>query len=30
MLYTDADYKLFRKRLPGWQENYMARLLEQY
>ncbi|WP_302158148.1 hypothetical protein, partial [uncultured Acidaminococcus sp.] len=26
----ESDWKLFRKRLPGWQENYMATLLEQY
>ena len=26
----ESDWKLFRKRLPGWPENYMATLLEQY
>ncbi|MGO5491776.1 MULTISPECIES: multidrug transporter [unclassified Acidaminococcus] len=26
----ESDWKLFRKRLPGWQGNYMATLLEQY
>ena len=23
---NEADWKLFRNRLPGWQEAYMARL----
>lgn len=28
--YTESDWKLFRKRLPGWQENYMQGLLKEY
>ena len=24
------DWKLFRERLPGWQERYMANLLQEY
>jgi len=27
---SKADWKLFQERLPGWQENYMGRLLEEY
>ena len=27
---SKADTKLFRERLPGWQENYMAHLIEEY
>ena len=27
---SKADWKLFRERLPGWQENYMARLCDEY
>jgi len=26
----ESDWKLFRKRLPGWQENYMDRLNQEY
>lgn len=25
-----SDWKLFRKRLPGWQESYMERLVGEY
>ena len=28
--FTEADWKLFRKRLPDWQERYMERLIEEY
>lgn len=28
--YTESDWKLFRKKLPEWQENYMEKLLEEY
>lgn len=28
--WTEADWKLFRKRLPGWQEAYMERLMKKY
>ena len=27
---TKHDWKLFRERLPGWQENYMDRLNREY
>ena len=27
---SKADTKLFRKRLPGWQENYMEHLIKEY
>lgn len=27
---TKRDWKLFREKIPGWQENYMERLLEKY
>lgn len=26
----EKDWKLFRKKLPGWQENYMARMNREY
>lgn len=26
----ESDWKLFRKRIPVWQENYMAKLMEEY
>ena len=26
----ESDWKLFRKRVPVWQENYMAKLVEEY
>ena len=28
--YTEADWKLFRKLLPDWQERYMEKLIEEY
>ena len=27
---SKADWKLFRERLPEWQEKYMARLCDEY
>lgn len=27
---TKADWKLFRERLPEWQENYMDKLTKEY
>ena len=27
---SKRDWKLFREKLPGWQENYMARLIKEY
>ena len=27
---SKADWKLFRERLPGWQERYMERLCDEY
>ena len=27
---SKADWKLFRERLPEWQENYMVRLCDEY
>ncbi len=27
---TKRDWKLFREKLPGWQENYMESLVEEY
>ena len=29
-LFTEADWKLFRKKLPEWQENYMGELIKEY
>ena len=29
-VYTEADWKLFSKRVGGWQEDYMGRLLREY
>lgn len=26
----ESDWKLFRKRVPVWQERYMERLVEEY
>ncbi|MGX8715317.1 MAG: multidrug transporter [Lachnospiraceae bacterium] len=26
----ESDWKLFRKKLPDWQENYMERLIQEY
>jgi len=28
--FTEADWKLFRMRLPDWQERYMEKLIEEY
>ncbi len=28
--FSEADWKLFRKRLPLWQERYMEGLIEEY
>ena len=28
--FTEADWKLFRKRLPDWQERYMESLSVEY
>ena len=28
--FPERDWKLFRKKLPGWQEAYMTRLCEEY
>ena len=28
--FPESDWKLFRKKLPGWQESYMERLCEEY
>ena len=30
MKMSKRDWKLFREKLPGWQENYMARLIKEY
>lgn len=27
---SKRDWKLFREKLPGWQENYMAHLIKEY
>lgn len=27
---SKRDWKLFREKLPGWQKNYMARLIKEY
>ena len=27
---NESDWKLFRKKLPGWQENYMEKLNREY
>ena len=27
---TKADWKLYRERLPGWQEAYMEKLAREY
>lgn len=27
---AESDWKLFRKRLPGWQEGYMEKLVGEY
>ena len=28
--FPEKDWKLFRKKLPGWQEEYMCRLCKEY
>lgn len=28
--YTERDWKLFRKKIDGWQERFIARLLKDY
>lgn len=28
--YRESDWKLFRKRIIGWQENYMNKLNKEY
>ena len=28
--FTETDWKLFRKKLPIWQEQYMEKLIEEY
>ena len=27
---NESDWKLFRKKLPGWQEVYMGKLNQEY
>ena len=27
---NEKDWKLFRKNIPDWQENYMEKLIEEY
>ena len=27
---NEKDWKLFRSRLPGWQETYMEKIIEEY
>lgn len=27
---SKKDWKLYREKIPGWQENYMERLIGQY
>lgn len=29
-VYTEGDWKLFRKRLAGWQEAHMEKLIGEY
>jgi hypothetical protein len=29
-IYTEGDWKLFRKRIADWQEAYMERLVREY
>lgn len=26
----ESDWKKFRKRVPGWQESYMEKLVQEY
>lgn len=28
--FTEQDWKLFRKKIAGWQEHYMERLCDEY
>lgn len=28
--FTEGDWKLFRRKIAGWQEDYMGRLNEEY
>lgn len=28
--FTEQDWKLFRKKIPDWQENYMDKLNQKY
>ena len=28
--FTEKDWKLFRKKISGWQENYMEKLCKEY
>lgn len=28
--FNEADWKLFRKKLPDWQERYMEKLINEY
>lgn len=28
--FSDSDWKLFRKKIPSWQEDYMDRLCAEY
>ena len=30
MNFSEKDWKLFKEKVPGWQENYMTRLVEEY
>ncbi len=30
MNFSEKDWKLFKAKVPVWQENYMARLVEEY
>lgn len=27
---NESDWKLFRKKLPGWQESHMEKLIQEY
>ena len=29
-IFTERDWKLFRAKLPEWQENYMDKLNKEY
>ena len=28
--FPEKDWKLFRQKLPGWQEAYMTRICDEY